>query len=681
LTPDGKGRVWIWGNALARYGNWAPLQGIVIYDGHSFEYHRTLPGLPNGGITFLGPVDSGHIWVGVFRKGLYSVDISTLVATRIPAPQPGAFDRVTKVFVADGGIDVVAQPLVPAVAEAPGHRLSGILWRQQQGQWAEVLRGLDDSPEPVNDWARPWVLTPGGLWLGSHSAGLWFVSESQSVHHLIDWRRGFPLESVSYLYKLKSGELLAVDLDSSRSVAFDPASELRTVASQTGLQVINPYTMLQLDAQFRVWGILSSEHPALDEWDGMQWMSHPLPGNLTPTWLSGLDADAKGNIWLFPGCQMGPVAVFDPGNGRWHPFPSYQEALEDWRGGRVQFLHAREDRMKPMYGPGGQIAYMGACNGINYFDGKSWRLWNRRDVPGDPGYLFDGSAFFDAAGHFAVNIHHETWEMSPATGWRLIPYVPQQSPLINWFVPKPPLPPPGGCPATQSTSLAHDRLGRAWWTWKEAVYVGIPGRCRLALSSDQPQPFIDGRLLRGVLIDNRGNTFFETLLANRRVGEYVFLPAEGEYPKTSIRLTHISAESVRANFPSAGGKSLLYRWRLDGGPWTSPQSQNSTVLQTLSSGPHVIEVEAVDDHLRMNPIPASAEVNIGALPEQQIAGVIEKLTSASTDAEREAAIRTLAQLPPSRVLPALRAGRSKATANGQWWIDAAIQQIGPNQNR
>jgi len=41
--------------------------------------------------------------------------------------------------------------------------------------------------------------------------------------------------------------------------------------------------------------------------------------------------------------------------------------------------------MTPVYGPGNQIVSMGACYGINYFDGATWRLWNRPAVPGDRG--------------------------------------------------------------------------------------------------------------------------------------------------------------------------------------------------------------------------------------------------------------------------------------------------------
>jgi hypothetical protein len=682
VTHVDKGLDWIWGDSVGLYRNLAPLQGVVIYDGRSFEYHQTLPGLPSHGITSVVPVGDHHAWVAVLRDGIYSVDTHTLQATPVAEPEEGAFSRVTTMFQAGTDIYVVSHPLSPShPAETLAHRLTSVLWRVRGGNWQKVLPGLDDAPEITVGLERPWLETSDGLWVGSNATGLWLVPPGDAAPRLIDWRYGFPLDFISHLYELTDAKLLAVDLRSHKSAALDTSSVLTDPKSDTRLQEINPLSPLQSDHNFRLWGILTIKQDALSEWDGAKWIDHPLPGNVSPLWLSGLDADSDGNIWLFPGCQMGPMAVFNPANNQWKDYPSYQVALATWTG-QVRFLHSDEDRMEPVYGPARQIVYMGACNGINYYDGQSWHLWNRGAVPGAPHYFFDGPAFFDKAGHLAVNIHGETWETLPNSGWQQVTFESEPGSLVNWFIPSPPQPPPSGCGDTRSNSLTLDRLGRAWWTWEGSVYVGVDGRCRQVLSSDQPQPFIDGRLLRRALIDNDGNVFFETLLAQDRLGEYVLLRSSSPpYPTVKIGLTQLSPDSVRADFSSSGQGSELYTWRLDDRKWSAPQKADSAVLQFLPSGSHTIQVNVMNADLSMNPIPASATVTIGLPPQEQVGDLIRQLLAAQTDDQREAMVKALAAQPPSRVLPALQAARANASANARWWIDAAIQRVEQAEQR
>jgi hypothetical protein len=400
-----------------------------------------------------------------------------------------------------------------------------------------------------------------------------------------------------------------------------------------------------------------------------------LPGNINPAWLSGLDVDSGGKVWLFPDCRMGPMAIFDPHDGKWADFPSYQVALATHGSLPVRFLHPGDDRMKPIYGPNSQIVYNGACQGINYFDGNNWHLWNRRDVPGDPGYFFDGAPFFDAAGHLAVNIHQKTREWRPEQGWQFIPYVPHNGPIVNFFVHQPPGKPPEGCTSTESSSLARDPLGRSWWTWDESLYEGIPGLCRKALSATQRQPFIDGRLLRRVLTDDRGNVFLETISASGRIGEYVILFASGSLPHTTIHLAKLSPDSVSAELRSSVSSGAAFTWRLDGSDWSAPEKQRRVVLRSLAGGEHKLEVASVNSQLQMDAVPASVSFNIGAKPQDQIPTLIARLENAQTDDERKAAIEALARQPAAAVLPALKAARARASGDELWWIDAAIQEV------
>lgn len=674
-TPDSEGRVWFWGKALSQLSNLAPLEGFVIYDGKNFVYHQTIPGLPDHPITFLGRKDDTHLWAGVIGQGLYLMDADTLTAKPIPAPEPGVFDDVTKVFSAGGDTYVITGALGPMFQMAPvetlEHRFTGALWRYSNGKWTKVLNGIDDLTERREDFGRPWLETPDGLWLGSHGSGVWFIPSHGGAPELVNWRQGFPMDSVDDLYDLGSGKLLAVQYRPSRTVAADTSSLLKPAKLAASVGVVNPYSGLEPDPQFHIWGLLSVSGRALDEWDGYKWIPHPLPGNLNPYLLSGADADAEGRIWLLPGCQQGPIAIYDPRRSTWSSYGTYQDALRS-QAHPVHFFNPADDRMKPVYGPGGQIAFMGACYGINYFDGKGWQLWNRGNVPGLP-YPWAGPAFFDSAGKLAIDVRHETWELGAEFDWRRASYQPEPGPLVEWFRPTATFgSPPAGCEQHQASSIARDRLGRSWWTWEGSVYVGVPGRCREALSASHAQPFIDGRLLRRALVNARGGVFLETLLAHSRLGEYVVLPPPSTFPQVTVKLEKLAPDSVRADFSSAPG--VLFTWRVDGGTWSAPQSQPYAVIQSLAAGPHVIEADAIDDRVEMAPIPASAEFDVGGNEQQMITALVSRLIHETTDDRRQADLDALAKQPAADVLKALEAARPQADPTSQWWIEAGIQQ-------
>ncbi|MGH9436027.1 MAG: hypothetical protein ACRD06_08520, partial [Terriglobia bacterium] len=629
-TTDGRGRTWFWSTAAGAFINAAIVQGFLIYDGHTFAYHRSIEGLPHRPLSCLGRADGKHLWAATLGGGMYSINTESMAAERIREPEPDAFARVTKIFRSGTDIYVVDDLRTGPAEETLAHRLTSVLWRYRKGQWKEILTGIDDLAEPADTLNRPWLASKAGMWLGANASGLWFIPSGGQPPRLIDWRQGFPLDSVNALYRLgpresaKRSQLLAVELKPGRAAGVTPASLLAPV-KRSNVEVINPYTSIQPDQQHRLWGILSLNGHALSEWDGEKWMAHPLPGNISPAWLSGLDADQQGRVWLFPDCRQGPISIFNARHESWANYPSYQAALEAQNGAHVRFVNAADDRMKPIYGPGRQIAFMGACRGINYFNGQTWRLWNRRDVPGDPGYFFDGPAFFDSNGRLAVNIHHETLETTPDTGWHLIPYQPGTGERVQWFVPNPPGKTPEGCTFNRSTSLSRDRLGRSWWTWDGNVYAGVAGLCREWFTPGEPQPFIDGRLLRRVLVDSRGSVFFETLIANHRVGEYVIYSPHELLPRASLHVTQLSPDSVRLNFTSSLPGKVMYSWRVDGGSWSAPQSERSTVLHQLPGGEHRIEAEAVDSRLLIGPVPVSTTVDINVNPQQQMAGLLAKL--------------------------------------------------------
>ena len=682
---DAQGRTWIWSGLPARVEvSGIVLRGFLLFDGKGFDYHAQIPGLPSGQVTCLGRWDKNHLAVGTLNAGLYTIDTSTLTAQRMTDSEPGAFRFVQQAFYQGANHYVIASTFGLPQAESPESGPFNILWRFRDKRWEKLVTGLDE----VNDFSyqpdRPRLQTSEGLWLGGWARGLWFIPSADREHVSagqvgkplqINWKQRFPLDTARRLFGLKNGSILAVDFSPGRTVEARPISLLAGSPPVGNVKVINPFTMMEPDQRLRFWSILKASSRALDEWNGEKWTAHPLPGNINPAWLSGLDADSEGRVWLFPDCRMGPMAIFDPHQDKWADYPSYQVALATHGSRPVRFLHPDDDRMKPIYGPRSQIVYNGACQGINYFDGTDWHVWNRREVPGDPGYFFDGPAFFDAAGHVAVNIHQKTREWGPEQGWQFIPYVPHNGQIVNFFVSAPPGNPPSGCSSTQSSSLARDPLGRFWWTWDGSLYEGIPGRCLKPLSASQPQPFIDSRLLRRVLTDWRGNVFLETISANGRIGEYVILFAPGPIPHTTIHLTKLSPESVSAEFQSSISSGAVFTWRLDGGDWSAPVRQRRVILRSLAGGEHSLEAASIDSLLQMDAVPASVSFDIAVKPQDQIPALIARLEHAQSDDERKAAIEALARQPASTVLPALKAARAHASGDELWWIDAAIQEV------
>lgn len=279
-----------------------------------------------------------------------------------------------------------------------------------------------------------------------------------------------------------------------------------------------------------------------------------------------------------------------------------------------------------------------------------------------------------------MNIHHETWEISPGTGWHLIPYQPGKRATVTWFTPRPPAQTPAGCAVDRATSLSIDRLGRSWWTWDGNVYDGVAGLCLPVFKPDESQPFIDGRLLQRVLVDSRGNVFLETLIANHRVGEYVIYSPPGPPPLMTLRVTRTSPASIRLDFSSASAGKILYTFRVDSGNWSTPQPQDFAVLQALPGGEHRLEAAAIDSRLRMDPLPAFATVDINVNPQKQITDLIRQLANATSDDEREVAIEAIERQPAAAALPALRAAKARANDTEAWWISAAIQAVTQRSN-
>jgi hypothetical protein len=315
----------------------------------------------------------------------------------------------------------------------------------------------------------------------------------------------------------------------------------------------------------------------------------------------------------------------------------------------------------------------------HYFNGQTWQLWKPQDIDTSQQRNFDGPAFFDHAGNFAVNIAGRTWEYSKGEGWHVVSFERGFGTDQERTAPQSP-PPPPGCQAGNPESIAMDRLGTYWLTSQGQLYRAIPGLCAPQFSPGQPQPFVDSRTIKAVSIDPEGNAFLETYFASHReIGEYVIVNARPPLPQTKLRATVEASGIVNLHFETPLKGKVRFTWKVDGGDWSSPSETAETRLDGLADGRHVIEAAALDERLQIESTPAVVEVTVHVDTGKQLATLIEQLKDPDYSL-RNAAVIALAR-QPEQALPLLQSARVKAGADQRWWIDAAIQQINQNLAR
>ncbi|MGH9402093.1 MAG: hypothetical protein ACRD2P_08305 [Terriglobia bacterium] len=515
-TRDAQGKIWIWcGWSWPRGPRDATLEGLLVTDGVTVQYHRRISGLPNAHLVSLDVWDTHHLAAATFGGGLYIIDTGTFEAQPVSEPQPGAFRFAKKVF--RSGNDRYVLTFDPDVNGGMSPGTPGAVWRLRNGLWKQVLQDAADA-------SGAGLATTNGLWLGtSDFRGVWFIP-ARGPARRVTTQQDLPLTDVKQLFQLPGGDILATSAGhfaQTRSAEFNPEALLSQTATSTGFTVIYPHTALQPDRERNLWGVI--QPGVLSEWNGSHWVSHPLPPEIQVSHFTGLDLDTQGRVWLFPNCRFEPIGFFDPAQSHWSTYRDYRPELAQ-QSQPIEFLHPAEDRPRPIYGPAAQIVFVGPCGGVNYYDGAAWHLWNRPQLPGprDPAR----PPFFDASGHVAfdpepdvvrsANQFHRpgwntptTWEWTPDLRWHIVPYQPGELvPQPNPFAAAPP--PPASCVTMSPSSLVHDSTGRAWWVADDALYMGTPGQCRPVLPGFAAQPFIDGRRLVRALLDAHGNVFLET---------------------------------------------------------------------------------------------------------------------------------------------------------------------------
>jgi streptogramin lyase len=674
---DAEGHIWFWSGGVPQRSNYISLEGLLIYDGAGFTHHTHIVDDPYEKVSALAPDDSGHMWMAVADNRLYRVDTKTFAAVPVPEPGPEAFRYVSRVFNAGGKTYVIFTSPAGPVPEPSGEgRFDGV-WRRSNGVWKRVVTGLDMRPAIFQDPVRPFLATPTGIWISAYGTGPWFIPDGSGEPVHVDWRYNYPLDGAEGMIQLSDGRVLFVAAERG-SIAVKPGDLLGAFQSNAEIRTLNPLRPFIQEQRGHLWGMLSPGDKALSEWNGKEWISHPLPLDFTNPPGYSFATDSQDRIWILSDgvpCQK-PAAVLNPPRGNFDVYPDLPTALQAQLPKHPTFHFQDYSYTVPTFSPDGRIGYHDRCGRLHYFDGTRWQQWSGQDITGDPRPfpLRGGPAFFDQAGNFAVNLQETIWEFTPQAGWRVAPSEPGQGIDPNRrMLPSSPTSPPG-CEFRNPESLARDRLGTYWMTYRGQLYRAIPGLCLPQTFPQEHQPFIDGRVVKAALVDPQGNAFLETYIyTNPNVGEYVIVNARQPLPRTKVSASVDAAGNVRIHFDATVTGKAWFSWRVDDDAWAHPTQDMEAAITGLANGKHRIEAEAIDEHLQIDPTPAQAEVEIHADNQQELGALIEQLKDPDYS-KRDAAVAGLAR-QPALALPLLQAAREKATPDQRWWIDAAIQRI------
>jgi len=670
-TADGLGRIWFWSGGMVGRNALMTLREILIFDGDSFKPGPQIASESSEGPWAVEPDGADHMWVAIPNDQLYRVDTKTLISAPVVEPEHEAFRRVQRIFPVGQETFLISNSAL-RLPEHGGEGRFSVLWRFREGNWERVVNGIDMVPEVSQDSDRVVVATPEGFWAGANGTGPWFIPSSQGAPLHIDWHHGWPFDKEQAIFQLPDGRLLLIALNQG-SIAVKPADLLASFPTPSGIRTLNPVRQFVQDRRGHFWGLLTSAEGALSEWDGNNWKQHSLPEDFSNSRGYNFSADSEDRIWLVIDSCQGPVTVFDSLQGSFATYPDFPTALKAQLPRHPKFSAENSLQLVPSFTVDGRIGYSDPCTKLHYFDGQEWQSWNTQEIARGSRPFSTALAFFDQPGAFAVDFEGTTWEYAAKTGWHVTTFEPGPGPRRALGPPQS-LPPPPGCEFTNPESIAHDRLGTYWMTYRSQLYRAIPGLCLPQTSPGEHQPFIDGRAVKVALIDPQGNAFLETYLHSYPgVGEYVIVNARQPLPQTHLQAHVDAGGTIKLHFDATMKGKAWFIWRIDDATWSQPTEGVEATIPGLAEGKHRIEAAAIDERLQIDPKPAVAEVEIHAGNQESLAALIEQLKDPDYSV-RDAAVAGLAR-QPALALPLLQSAREKAAPDQRWWIDAAIQRI------
>ena len=659
-VEDGKGRIWAWSESYA--SNYASLRGVLLFTGEKCELHDLTSTLgKRARILAMARADDHHLWAAVDGKGICRLDIDSFALEPFPGPSPRDLWRVHELFIDGGDLYAVEDTA----------RSETALWRLRETKWTQVLTRLDSTYS--HDWLpRSWLAIDAGLIVESNFAGPWFIPR-QGEPAQYSWHCGLPLEGAHAFSRFADGTFFAIGHGG--QPFHDPLPLPPHEQENPRIASIQADSSgWTLDTAGRPWVTLMDSPGSISEWDGEKWAGHPIPSAEKWTWPADILADAEGRMWVNPDTDGRDVHVITTTTGQWQNFTDLQAAYLALRDHPPHFPDNRLFVFDPQYSADRQrAAYRRGVVYLFYYDGSTWRRFERSQITGKDNDNALGPPWFDPEGNLCVNFRDRTtWQMNTAGQWSQVAFH-SRFPTDIWSENSDNrtsrVNPPKGCVTTHPDSIVMDNLGTYWLTWQQALYRCIPGRCVKVFGADEVNPFRSTRELSRAFVDPRGNAFLLTSFASTEA--FIIKPLSAP-PHTVITIDPVRADAVNARLHAAVGSPTQFRWRLDEEPWQST-GDDTLVLDDLPNGSHRLSVSALDAGLQLEAPPAMVTFEIKVDPDRQIAGLCARLSDPDYE-RRKAAVNALA-LQPDRAMPALRRARETADNDGCWWIDAALQKI------
>jgi hypothetical protein len=654
---DARGRIWFWSDTAAGAMNEASLSGVLIYEEGKFKHHTDFCDKPRSYISTIQNKDALHVWAAFLNDGLYEVDLDKLHAERVAEWQRGDFGWVQGIFHVGDDDYVVARKL----------------WRLTADMPEAVIEKPDGRDASEYQHQRPWIKTERGLLMGTFGNGLWLIPQDASPAVQLDWRSGFPFTDAHRLFQFPDGRFFALALG--QGVYVGDLKSARKEEPGAKVEILKPYRGFVQDQRGHVWGILNSNDRLLNEWDGEKWKPIPKSSALLHSSNNTLAIDQRQRIWLLQ--QEQQVGIYDPAKNQTETFATEALAFQaQVSEGRDFHLYGGHLFNQPSISRDGRIAYRTTWTKFHYFDGKTWRNWETRDIKGNTNNSMDTIPWFDSSGRLCIRMHGEVWEFTDTEEWQKTSKEHDEAPPEPFANRPPAVETPPGCITQKPDSIIMDRQNTCWLTWQRRLYKAIPDVCVPVFGEDEVNPFLDGRWLTEALNDSRGNAFLRT--RNKSSGdEFVFIPAQSP-PDTALGLKRTSEDSVALTASSTAHGKGWFVWKIDNGEWSRATTNSQMTLQSLPNGVHVVQTAAIDGKLQRDTTPAKIEFETKVDPARQIASLLAELGEKDS-VTREAAVAALVSRG-SDALPALKAARENASDNQRWWIDAAMQEIERAEN-
>lgn len=694
---DEAGCRWLWSYALDTGDYQWRIRGLVrMHEDGGVEPFAPAGLAPDDKVSDILPAGPNQLWLAKVGDGLWSVNTESGQTAALPEAsfegvQREAFSYIEEMREIDGVRYVVTCPR-PTQFDAAGENSpriagrvslsvryfydqrmrSGVLFRHRDGKWERVIDGLDESPR-FGGWKRPWAHGADALFIGATGSGPWVVPKHASASLvLLDWQQRFPLADAADFSATAKGELLCVSSHGETALTSSWSNRPQRIR---GVTTIKTWKRIWRDTRGHLWTCANPMH----EWDGDNWIDHPLPaavvGKSAWEWLS----DDRDRGWIL--FDSGQVAICDFATAKWQVFETVESSLQAQLPAGVRLPNLDDPFLDPAYSSDGRCALFQLPDRLSYFDGAEWHHWTTREIAGESAQV-NGRPYFDETGGlcFPLGGHVRQWNAQAGT-WIAFsdPFAPEPStrpvePSVELAEPS---------PITDPASVACDADGHYWIVTRDGQLKKLaPGILVSAFFEGEPHPFRPGMKVARALIDPRGAAWLEV----SELGpyhRYVYIQGTRP-PDTSAELLRIEGDTAMLRFglpirdasqKKGAPSTSLFSWQLDGGRWQRLTRSPDLTLTRLAAGRHRLLARAYGPTLSVDPTPAVVEWKIDVDPEEQHRALLAEL-SAPTLARREAAAKAL-RAQGASALPFLKKARAASSEEVRWWIDAILQQTPP----